>query len=219
MKASDSNETNVCETIVELTNSEPAIEVTNESVSSLKIETSIVSNVHLTESNVDCEQLVSSDVVIANQTVTEVESTSVTILEIGQGTLILDKVDGKDIKSSSDQPIKSETTPCIEDVPNVVGEELHISTTDDIKSNDHGVVESIGDVITCPPAIKMEIDVANTHTNDDIVGVKNDAIEHDQETSASSDQNVSIVTIPVKRSKTVSGTISDDLETKGNNCF
>lgn len=220
LKASESNETSVCETIIEVTNLEPAIEVTNESISSLEIETSIVSNGHLTETDVDCKQLVSSDVVTANQTAAEVESASATIPEIGQSSSILDKVDGKDIKSNSDQPIKSETTPCIEDVPDVVVEELVISTTDDIKSNDQGVVEPIGDVITCPPAIKMEIDVAAI---DDIVGVKNDAIESDQETSASSDQNVSIVTIPVKRSiseaTTVSRTISDDIETKGNYCF
>lgn len=209
LKASESHETIACETIIEVKNLEPAIEETNESIPSIEVDASIVSNVHLTGTNQvdgDCKHLVSSDAVTTDQTPTEMESTAVTIPEIDQNTSILDNVDGKDNKTVSDQLIKGETSSCIQNVPNVV-DELEIC----IESNDQVVVESIGDFITCSPTIKIEIDK-----------VKNDAIEYDQETNASSDQYVSTpnVTIPVKRSiseaTTVSRTVSDDLEIKGN---
>lgn len=213
MKASESNETSACETINEIKNLEPAIE----SIPSLGVDAFIVENGHLTETEPvteDCEPLVSSD-----QAPTELESAAATILEIGRSTPILENVDGEDNKTDSDQLIKDESTSCIQSVPNVV-EELEISISEGTKTS-----ESIGDVITCPPASEVEIDVANTHTNDDILEVKNEAIESDQEISTSPDQNVSTrtVTIPVQRSiseaTTVSRTISDELEIKGKYYF
>lgn len=213
MKASESNETSACETINEIKNLEPAIE----SIPSLGVDAFIVENGHLTETEPvteDCEPLVLPD-----QAPTELESAAATILEIGRSTPILENVDGEDNKTDSDHLIKDESTSCIQSVPNVV-EELEISISEGTKTS-----ESIGDVITCPPASEVEIDVANTHTNDDILEVKNEAIESDQEISTSPDQNVSTrtVTIPVQRSiseaTTVSRTISDELEIKGKYYF
>lgn len=209
---SESKETSACEIVIEITNLEPPIE----SIPSLEVDAFMVENGHLTKREPvteDCEPLVSGDAVTADQPLTE--PAAATIPAIGQSTSILDNVGGEDNESDSDQLIKDDSTYCVQGVPNVV-EELEISISEGIKTS-----ESIGDVITCPPASEVEIDVANTHTNDDIPEVKNEVIESDQETSTSSDQNVftRIVTIPVQRSiseaTTVSRTISDDLEIKG----
>lgn len=221
LKATESNETSASETMIEVENLETAIEETNECIPSLEDDASNVPNSHLTGTNQmdeDSAHLVSSDAVTDDQTPKEVESAAAAIPKIGQSASILDKVYGKDNKFDSDQHIKGETDSCIQDVPNV-NEELEISTSDSIKSTDQVVIESIVDIISHSPAIKAEIDIANTNTNDDILEVKNDAIEWEQGIIASSDQNEFTVKRSISEATTVSRTISDDLEIKGNYCF
>lgn len=252
LTASQVNENNVCQATIEVNTLKTATEENVENIPNLETSIVANGHSSGTQVDKDCEHDIDPQHLESNYTATtdqapiDVQSSAATIPEIGHVTSILDNVDGKNEKSDSDHLRCDESTQCIQDDSNGT-EELAISTSYVNESSDQAVVcdniglieskeilEPIVDVIASPPATEMGLDVVNIQSNGDILEVKNmntnlnentitnDTIDSDQETSASSNQNVCTpaLTMPVNRSiseaTTVSRTISDDLEMKGN---